>query len=437
MKENDKYFPKQQPEAAGSLLKQSCNDLISTILESPVPNETIKSVPAQTLYIALKVSDAESAAQLIQAATPEQYQVFLDFEYWHKDHFVEENFWAWLKLIDEADNLERLTQFCANFDRKLLALVLQRNVEVVSLDDPTLTPPLPNCYTPDKGYTWISFRTTDPERVHLLGKLLALIFELDVDLFYQFLVLPISTNIAQLEEEAYEDQWRRLADHGVPQHETAFAINTPLKSNQAASQLQEGIRHQVVEYPYIAYPLVQTSLGNKRLDNLFSQAVAAQEPKARECFQSELTLIANAGIVYYGVPFYEAKEVELLIVKIRGAISIGLELANQLCSLSLLDIYHRLGLQKLYRLGLGSLHELRKSAMTIPEQALSAAADDQPAFAVVSLVRELFPCVPRFFQEDGSFRQIEEGKLDVQPRAFESLAEVNAAAQFIRTRFGV
>lgn len=437
MKEDDRHSPERTSAAASSVLAESCHDLISTILESPTPRETIKSVPAQTLYIALKVSSPDAAAQLIHAAAPEQYKVFLDFEFWHKDRFREENFWAWLKLVDEADSLEPLKFFYENVNRELLALVFQRNLDVVSLDEPTMTPPIPNSYTPDQGYTWISFKMTDPAQMHLLGKLLALIFELDVDLFYQFMALPVTTNVAELEERAYQNQWRSLADHGIPDHETASAINTAVKPEQAARLLEEGLRREDIPYPFIAYPLVQGSRGSKWLDSLFSQVIAAQEPKARESFQSELTLIANAGIVFYAVPFSEPQEVELLVAKIRGAISIGIESANQLSSRSLLEIYRCLGLRRLYQLGLAALQDLRKSALAVPEQVLAAAVDDQPALAVVSQARELFPAVPRFFGEDGSSRQAEEGRLDARPGAFESLAQIQAAASFIRTRFGV
>ncbi|HQH27617.1 MAG TPA: DUF6178 family protein, partial [Oligoflexia bacterium] len=179
----------------------SALQLARMILSAPVPEHIISCLPAQSLYMAVQALGLESAREIIEAASDEQYRLLLDLHLWDKDSFNEENFWDWLSVIDDPDSFDSLQHFQECLDPRLTALVIQRNVAVQVNEEPTEVPPGAGWYTPDKGYTWLRILCTEAEEHRLLGRFLALLFDQNPELFYQLIALPQAATAIELEEE--------------------------------------------------------------------------------------------------------------------------------------------------------------------------------------------------------------------------------------------
>ena len=163
----------------------SCRDLYKAIFEADAPEQLVRQLPTQTLFMIVKSVGLPSAAELISMASLEQCRLLSDFDLWNGDSLNEAALWEWLALTDEVESLELLQKLVKFVDLKLFAILFGKYIEVKIFDDPTEQPPGEGFHTPDRGATWIGIKTEDPDKHFLLARLLALIFESSAELFYR------------------------------------------------------------------------------------------------------------------------------------------------------------------------------------------------------------------------------------------------------------
>ena len=399
--------------------------LAKLIFNAEVPEEYIRAVPAQSLFLAVKQNGLGSSADLIAAAGIEQCRLLMDFDCWHKDHFVEENFWEWLGLCDADQSLDLLHKIASCMDLKLTALLIARYVQVCANEEPTDAPPGKDFYSPDKGRTWLKVEANDSHRNFLLSRLLAAIFEENADLFYQLISIPALATPSMLEEDAYLEMHKRLAAEGIPDWDYAHRLNAPLPAAVLQRELAAAAGRPAVEMIPVIEPMLYDTGTVRPLGNLLGRMDSLEE------FEAEFTLIMNAALVRWGVEIYDFEQVSKLSSKVKGAINLGLEEMLHRTEFSDLEIYHAAGLQKLYSCGLDSLFALRKLALTFSGEALSAAALQSAAFAVIAGLREPFPEMPVFFLPDGTHKTDAAGVLEKGYKAVEHLSEVESLKRFL------
>ncbi|MCO6429470.1 MAG: hypothetical protein J5J00_01320 [Deltaproteobacteria bacterium] len=428
-------------EASGSIAirHQTSRSLIKQIFEAEHPEQFVRTIPAQSLYCAVKSAGLSSCSELIEISTIEQCRLMLDLDCWENWQVREDSLWEWLALTDDSDGLKILQKVARCIDLKIVALLIGRWVDFVNFEEPTDNPPGPGYYTPDKGYTWLTMKIEDGTKQFLLGRLLAMVFENDSDLFYRLLAITNQLTPAELEEEAYQDKSKRLMSEGIPDEALANELNAPIPFEQLKADLKEGGKHQRVVDILPVYPLIYDSPGLQPLSSLFAELVAREE------IEAELTFIINGALVRYDVEYYELEQVKLIAEKVKGAINIGLEMCRKVSRHSLAQIYDIVGLQKMYRAGLGRLSELRRKARAVSEGRKDHVGQDMELEAVLALAKAPFPEMPLFLKEDGSatgqekqaWESSEEQESKNNPvagRPIESLAELEKVARFIESR---
>jgi hypothetical protein len=396
----------------------SSRSLAKLIFSTESPEQFVRTLPAQSLYMAIKQGGMDSSADLIGISTVPQCRLLLDFDCWNKSEFQEDNFWEWLAVTDADHSLELLQKVLKCLDLKLVALLISRYVLVQANEEPSDAPPDAGYYTPDKGNTWLKVETNSSDRDFLLARLLAMIFETNADLFYQLLAIPGVTTPTMLEEESYQDKRKRLTAEGIPDDAYAYELNSPLEACALIKELKTQNRRPDITSISAIEPLIYDSAMIQPLGGLL------QALPARENFETELTLIMNAAIVHWNVEMYEYEHVFKLTEKVKGAINIGLESVLRLSQYSSLEIYEFLGLQKLYAHGLSQILPLRKQALKISDEKLVSLGADNAACAIVAGLREPFPEMPIFFAPDGTLRATADGALEKGFKALESLQEV-------------
>lgn len=407
---------------------QSGKSLYKQIFDSDSPEQYVRSVPSQSLYLSFKERGIESSYELIEILPQETFRMFLDFDLWQKDSINEDSLWDWIRLSDEDDPLKFVQKFVKCVDLKIVSWLMSKYVKTIIFEQNNENPPGAQWSTPDKGFTWILVDTEDSEKYFYLNRLLALIFETSAELFYQLLAIPNVSTMTLLEEEAFQDKVKRISAEGVPDTEFCLEINAPLLPYQAKELLNEDINaSKSIDIPVID-PLVYSSTSSKLepFDQLFLNI------KDPESALSELTLILNASIQFFNIPFYEIESVNKHAKKVRGAINIGLEKACENKDITPSIAFEKLGLIKLYRLGLFKVLELRKLARSAKIDELKALQENQPLFSIFANCREEMPELPNFIKDDGSIEYLENKELSSVSRAFEHLFQLEQITNIIK-----
>lgn len=406
----------------------SIANLAQMLFKGDASPDYIRSLPAQSLYLAVKHLGIASAADILETASIEQCRLLFDFDCWSKDQFDEEAFWEWLAIADDEHGLRLLQKFVKFVDLKLVALMIARHVEVKVLEEKTDNPPAPGFFTPDQGFTWVHVTVPEGTRNFLLSRLLALIFETSTEVFYQILSVPGVATQSELEEESYQERSKRLQSEGLPSDEYSFEINTPLSESQVfgASDRRVGTESRIKDMPVVE-PLVYDGILVRPFADLLPNLTEREE------FEGELTLITNAAFLRWSIDISDEQQVRHWIAKVRGAVNIGLEIACARTGESPWHVYQRLGLKSLYRLGLGTLFSLQKQAARIPEDALRDLSSESEIFSLLAGAREKFPEAPLFLDAQGNLLN-QSGVLQPGFRSFDHLREIDAVREILARR---
>jgi hypothetical protein len=397
----------------------TCRELYKAIFESDAPEQMVRQLPAQTLFMVVKEVGLSASCDILSLASLEQIRLLSDLDLWHGDVINEEQMWEWLSLADEGDSLEILQKVLKCLDLKLISILISKYVEVQVFEESTDNPPAPGFYTPDKGFTWIGIKLENEDHHFLLARLLALIFETSTELFYQLLSVPSVATVSMLEEEGFQERTKRLAAEGVPEPDVAATIHAPYSLQEALEEVRRNEQHTIVEDVRAVEPMLYEA----RSTRLFSELM--QGSHAHDVLAMEFTYLVNAAIVRFGIDFGDQEAVLFLCQKIKGAINIGLEKILRESNQVLQAVYAALGLEKLYQVGLAELMTLRSTARKITLEQVEGFKDSDPSlFSTVACAREPFPSMPIFLQDDGSVIE-DGGALQSGERAIETMAAVN------------
>jgi len=241
----------------------TCRELYKAIFESDVPEQMVRQLPAQSLYMVVKEIGLATACDLLSLASLEQIRLLSDLDLWHGDVLDEERMWEWLSLADEGDSLEILQKVLKCIDLKLVSILISKYVEVQVFEESTDNPPSPGFYTPDKGFTWIGIKIENEDQHFLLARLLALIYETSTELFYQLLSVPSVATVSMLEEEGFTERTKRLAAEGVPEPEVAATIHAPYSLQEAVNDVTREQPHVVVEDVRAVEPMLYEARATK------------------------------------------------------------------------------------------------------------------------------------------------------------------------------
>jgi hypothetical protein len=403
----------------------TCRDLYKAIFDADAPEQVVRQLPPQSLFMVIKSAGLQSSSDIIMMASMEQCRLLTDFDLWTGDALNEEALWEWLALTDETESLELLQKFIKIVDLKLLAILIEKYVEVKVFDESTDQPPGPGFHTPDKGHTWIGIKTEDADKHFLLARLLALIFESSAELFYQLIsIMSVATN-SMLEEEAFQERQKRLAAEGVPEPEVASAVHAPYSFAEAKAEVEAKRDRGHVNDIRSIEPLIYEA----RVTKLFAELV--RDASDRDELEMEFTYLMNAAVVRWGVDFSNQESVLDLAERMKGAINIALERMTIGTGYSIKVVYEALGLGKLYRLGLNELMAIRTKARKIPLEGVGTLKDSEPVlFGVVACAREAFPVMPLYLNDDGSLES-EHGTLAAGHRSLTTVKGVATIHQLL------
>jgi hypothetical protein len=290
---------------------------LDVILSSRDPQALVRALPADELYLAIRDVGLGDAAPLVQLASKEQFQVFLDLAAWSGDAFAPRDALPWLRAARAGASLEpkaaaRWEAKLAALDREVLFLVLRDGTRILDLEqdpDPEIASDR-FLRTPDGKYV-IEFLVDGVEYVAVRG-LLDDLYAQDPFQATRLLSAIRFETPSELEETALRWRTGRLADLGWPSLEEALSWFARPPKAPAGSPGAPGRP--------AGFLLATLARGG-----LLDRAVARLDADEREAVEAQLVTAANAVLVADAIDPDDVAAVQEAFESARSYLALGLE----------------------------------------------------------------------------------------------------------------
>lgn len=280
---------------------------MDAIIDSPESAKLVRAMPVQELYSTIVEVGLADSSELVQMATPAQFQGFIDLSAWQKHRMEPRAILTWLRAArgdDETGFLEKLRKM----DLELLELVLRHYVRVHDLEE-----------NPDVQTLGVPLET--PEGRYLIEMLadgieLAALRQLITDLIAEnpFEAVRLFEAIrwelpSELEHVAHQFRAARLEDLGFPPADAAHSIFSYLKPPQVQVSPDAAAR----------------GLSLRQRVDYFQAAMAALNENEREHVGEELRSLANSALIAESAEPGDLDAVRRIAEMVSDTLSLGLE----------------------------------------------------------------------------------------------------------------
>ncbi len=191
---------------------------VAGILGSKHPQEAVRSLPAQDLYLTVLEAGLDEASPLLPLASLPQLEFFLDIDGWDKDNLDIERVCRWLIAFSEADRA-LLGRVLSEADESLVVHLLSALLHVYKNDesaDPRYWPPDRAVTNIDTTYSIEGKEHTPVEAFDALNEALKSVRARSTHAFEALLEQVMWSIPAEMEQLAYESRTSRLAEKGFP-----------------------------------------------------------------------------------------------------------------------------------------------------------------------------------------------------------------------------
>lgn len=393
------------------------------ILEQKDPAALVAEMPVQDLYFLIKEVGLADAGELIELATPEQFQGFLDLDVWDVDRLRDADARPWLAALLDA-GFEKLGHVWAELDPELTALLLQRWTRIYNIveeelpewEDPPFYP------TPDRFFM-VKITADDPEVIHLVERLLDHLYRADAAQARHTLRAAMSEPPAEMEEMAYRWRAGRLQDLGYAAHDEALEVYQPV--DPGAVKIGEGTS---------VWPDVPTTLpavfAEPTLKTGFFGQVLARVNDVEESRRLEAAIVTllNRALAADRVSPGDATAAAAGAARAAATISLGLEALARGDVERGLEALRTIALVRLHRLGYTITLQLKKLALALGARAERA---EEPLASVAAGLREKRPVYARVLDDPPQPGTRPFTTMDDVRRAATAIARLAAETQLV------
>jgi hypothetical protein len=196
---------------------------MDAIIESPDARALVRSLPAEDLYFTIREVGLADATELVQLASPQQFQTFVDLGAWKKDRLGTHEVLTWLRAA-RGDEPEEFLRKVHGVDVEVLEFLLREFTVVHDLEEnPDVNPEGVTLETPEGRYL-LEFKGVEgPELAAMRALMNDLIAENPLEAV-RFLEATRWESLAELEETAYRFRTARLHDLGFPPLDEAVRL---------------------------------------------------------------------------------------------------------------------------------------------------------------------------------------------------------------------
>lgn len=200
----------------------SSMEMIESLVEKGL---TLKNIPLQPLYLALKSLPPTQVADYLPRLSSEQRQLIQDLDLWEKDDLDPNEFEFWVQSFAQVMDDDIRSEF-ANGVSFLLFLKGRFNIWTFDTEDPQY-PDHDNYFLTDDGLLLFEFH----EDFGLVSEVRALIREIysqmGVENAYTWLFKMVSDGAFNIVEDEYQLKKGRLNDAGFVDYYNALEVDNP------------------------------------------------------------------------------------------------------------------------------------------------------------------------------------------------------------------
>jgi hypothetical protein len=372
--------------------------LLNEIINAPDSKLAVHQLAPQVLYSLVAQVGLSGAIEILELASREQLSAVIDFHVWKKDEIDIDRINEILELTDATDSLDLLGRISKSIDLKIVALLIARYVEVISLDEPSETPIAEGYITPDLGYTWLKISEDNAELRFNIARLLGYIYESNIELFYQLLAIAGLHTGTVLEEESYIDRIKRLQELGFPDEETALNICTPLLPHDYCVSLGVSANYKQEDLASALDIASDNQLDVRRGNFVHGATKLFNLAENTQVLEGEFGFILNCCLIRWHVDLGDITAIKEIAQSIHGAISIGLEISLKKYGLSEIKTYEKVSLKDIFKAGLWHLLELRRLSLRTHEK-VELLDLNQPIAQLLNALTKEIPTVPDWWHD--------------------------------------
>jgi len=279
---------------------------MEALVEAPEARALVRSLPAEELYTTIQEVGLADATELVQLASPKQFQAFVDLAGWQRDRIDSHVLLTWLRAA-RGDEPEEFLRKLHGMDLELLEFMLREFTQMHDLEEnPDVNPEGVTMETPEGRYL-IELKVEGVEQAALRAILRDLIAENP----FESVRLMEATRwevSSELEETAHRFRAARLQDLGFPTLEEAMQLFSRVDLGPAPARS--------------AQPALAPVQGHvDALEAVFRELTEVE----RENLEDELRGVANAALVAELADPGDLEAVRRVGEVVRDYLSLGLE----------------------------------------------------------------------------------------------------------------
>lgn len=410
---------------------------LQAILNAPVPQLLVQSMPPQELLCTCKDIGLADCAEVVELTHKEQLRSALDLDVWKKDQIEYENIHTWLKFL-EAGEIGAAEKVLAALDPDVFALYFRQflriHVRIEDEDEPYIETEGELLLSPDRNYiVEIPFPPEDP-KFPMLQAAVHLFFQYGYEFNHQLFETIRCSLDSDLEERAYQFRKSRIEEQGYIDYFDAIGIYQPLPV-KAKPMPPLPLKDDMSWVPILAVP---------RTSGLFHQTLQQiRDPRILERIQAELVYLNNKVLAAEQIDPGQRQAMERNMRVVLRTLDLGLEILLFSGSHDAVEILHHHHMEWIFRNGFSALARLRKKARQIAHDPRLTLVSSTPFSLLGSpyaeFLQELQQLTPRFFNAFDTppghtarpFRQLH----DIH-RAEHILATVSSFADLFFVDFG-
>ncbi len=322
--------------------------------------ELVQQLPELEVFLTVKEVGEKDCLDLISLTTPEQFQYFLDLDFWKRDQLDPEKILHWMEILLESGE-KKVTQFIQSADPEFIALLLKKFLHVTTLDGDHLEGmdriPL---FTLDQFY-FVDFKGKKTRE--LFEPFLRILYHIDGDGYRRLMESLVCEIESELEETGYRFRNGRLNDYGFPDLEEALEIYRFINPDSLVLEerpLKVSGEKEIERDSSIFYLTHQTE--GPFLSSILSKI---DDPHEQDRLRQEITALCNKAIVAEAIDLSNIAGMERIIKKVYHTLNLGLQYLSKEDEIKASEILRSSPIQKLLQCGVSTTILQRRKAESI------------------------------------------------------------------------
>src|SRR5215470_8661667 len=379
--------------APAALAGRRAGRRLDAILAGPDPPARVAALPVQDLYFLVQEVGLADARQLVELATPEQFQGLIDLSSWSHDRLDEEAVVPWLEAVAEASP-EKLAADWRELDPELAALLFQRWVRVYDIvegevpdwEEPPFIP------TPDRFFV-LKVIAERAGTVRLVEQLVDRLYRVDPELARHTLRAASSEPTAELEEMSHRWRSGRMQDLGYADFHEALEVYRPIDvASVHVGERSEDTPREAATLPVV---LADPTLRQPFLARVLQRITQAAEAQRLE---ASLVLVLNRVLAANRVEPSDTAGIAANAALGAATLSLGLETVARGDEARGEEALRTIALARLHRVGYSVTRKLGELADFLAPR---GGRLEEPYLSVLTALRKPRPEFPKVLDEPG------------------------------------